>query len=194
MPKKLKNLISVLAVLFFVSACADSADKPTWEYMYHMGDNPAVKAQEERMRVPPVGTIPRGFTPYPYGKDDGDIAGVSLKNPLKATEDNFLIGQERYNTFCVVCHGETGDGDGYIVPKFPRPPTLLSKKVADWSDGRMFHVITKGQNLMPSYAVQVAEKDRWAIIYYVRALQRAGKPSKADIEALKKALKEGRYP
>lgn len=193
MSKKLKTFISLALSTLFIAACTGPNDT-TWEYMYHMGDNIAVKAQKEPMRVPPVGTIPRGFTPYPYEKNQGDLAGASLSNPLKPTEEVFDQGQIAYNNFCSVCHGKTGVGDGSIVPKFPRPPTLLSTKVTDWSGGRIFHVITKGQNLMPSYAGQISPKDRWAIVYYVRALQRAGKPTEADVEALKKALRERRYP
>ena len=73
----------------------------------------------------------------------------------------------------------TGQGDGYIVPKFPRPPTLQSDKVRNWPDGNIYHVITMGQNLMPSYASQILPADRWAVIHYVRALQRSQHPTAA---------------
>jgi mono/diheme cytochrome c family protein len=65
---------------------------------------------------------------------------------------------------------------------------LQSEKIQNWPDGRIFHVITAGQNVMPSYSTQVAQEDRWAIIHYIRALQRAKHPSEAD---LKTAEKEG---
>lgn len=121
MSKKLRKLISLLCGCLLFAACSDPS-KTTYEYMDHMIDNPAVKAQEQKMRVPPVGTLPRGFTPYPYSKEEGDLAGAHLTNPLSPTTETFLKGQVAYDTFCIVCHGKTGVGDGSIVPKFPRPP------------------------------------------------------------------------
>ena len=110
------------------------------------------------------------------------------------TKENILRGQTVFNNTCTVCHGPKGDGNGSIVPKFPRPPAVTSAKVTDWPDGRIFHVMTRGQNLMGSYASQIPPGDRWAAVHYVRALQRAAHPTKDDIEALKKALKEKTYP
>lgn len=157
--------------------------------MPDMVDSPAIKAQETVMNLPPEGTIPRGYTPYPYGKEEGDRAGEDLSNPLKSKKTVFALGQKKYDTYCIVCHGPTGKGNGTIVPKFPMPPSLHSDKVREWSDGRLFHVITKGQNLMPSYAVQITPEERWAIVYYVRALQRAVHPTEEDMEAFKKVTK-----
>jgi mono/diheme cytochrome c family protein len=197
MRKKLKILanfstrLAFIIVAFSVTACRDHR-KPTWEYMPNMVDSPAVKAQKEPMRVPPEGTTPVGFERYPYKVEEGDLAGQQLKNPLARTRESFLRGQKMFNTYCIVCHGPKGEGDGSIIPKFPRPPTLLSDKVREWSDGRIYHVVTKGQNLMPSYATQIKPEDRWAIIHYVRAIQRATKPTVEDIGAAKKRLSEGK--
>ncbi|HZE19942.1 MAG TPA: cytochrome c, partial [Candidatus Angelobacter sp.] len=67
--------------------------------------------------------------------------------------------------------------------KFPMPPSLLSEKVSGWPDGRIYHVITRGQNLMPSYSSQILPEDRWAVIHYVRALERAAHPLPQDLRA-----------
>ncbi len=192
MQKRL-NIFSLAFVFLLLAACSKTKENPPWEYMPDMINNPAVKAYREPGRLPVEGTLPQNYTPYPYTKEEGDKAGAELKNPLVYTTENFQRGQKIYNTYCIVCHGPKGQGDGYIVPKFPRPPTLLSDKVRDWSDGRIFHVVTMGQNLMPSYATQIRPEDRWAIILYVRAIQRATKPSPEDIEAAKKALQEGNF-
>jgi len=184
----------ILFSLFCLAACSSTKSKPPWEYMPNMVNTPAVKAYREPPRLPVEGTLPRDYEPYPYAQDQGDLAGAELKNPVLMTKSNLLHGQQLFNTYCIVCHGERGKGDGYIVPKFPRPPSLLSDKVRDWSDGRVYHVITRGQNLMPSYATQIRPADRWAIVDYVRVLQRAAKPNPQDVEALKKALKEGELP
>jgi mono/diheme cytochrome c family protein len=134
------------------------------------------------MRMPVAGTVPRGFQPYAYAKDP-EAAGRELRNPLPRTEEVLKRGQAMFNTYCIVCHGPNGMGDGLIVPKFPRPPSLQSDKVRNWPDGRIFHTVTMGQNLMPSYASQVASADRWAIIHYVRALQRSQHPTSEDLKA-----------
>jgi mono/diheme cytochrome c family protein len=65
------------------------------------------------------------------------------------------------------------------------PPVLFSDKVVNWTDGRLYHTITMGQGLMPSYATQILPEQRWAIVHYVRALQRAARPTAADLAAAK---------
>src|SRR5271156_5124571 len=97
-----------------------------------------------------------------------------------------LKGQHLFNTYCIVCHGTRAEGNGFIIPKFPQPPSLHSDKVRNWTDGRIFHVITTGQNLMPSYASQITPDERGAIINYVRVLQRAVNPTDADVKELEK--------
>lgn len=179
--------LTVLTLVF--AACGGSHSKPILEYMPHMMDSPAVKAQEGTPRLPVAGTMPIGFTPYRYTKDQGALAGEQLNNPLPRTREVMLRGQKMYNTDCIVCHGQRGLGDGSVVPKFPRPPSLHSDKVRGWKDGQLFHTITMGQNLMPSYASQLDVEDRWAIVHYIRALQRAEHPLPSDITLLESELK-----
>jgi mono/diheme cytochrome c family protein len=143
--------------------------------------SPAIKAQKEgSMKLPVKGTVPRDFVPYPY--TDRDVAGRSLKNPLQPTRAVLERGKYVFNIYCNVCHGPNGMGDGSVVPKFPRPPSLQSDKVRNWPDGAIYDTITRGANLMPSYASQVSPGDRWAIIHYVRALQRSQNPSAEDVK------------
>ncbi len=174
--------------LFFLALAACTHEKPNFVYMPDMVYSPAIKAQKEgSMRVPVAGTIPRGYQPYPYPADP-EAAGKFLKSPVRLTKDVMARGQKMFNTYCMVCHGAYGEGDGSVVPDFPRPPSLQSEKVMKWPDGRIYHVISVGQNLMPSYASQVAQEDRWAVIYYIRALQRAKHPKPEDLKA---AQREG---
>ncbi|MEW6055188.1 MAG: cytochrome c [Bdellovibrionota bacterium] len=187
----MRNTTVVLLSAVALTGCFGDNKKPTYEFMPHMMDTPAVKAQRpgpfgEGMRVPPQGTISQEAEPYRFAKDP-EGAGRSLKNPLPRTMVNLEMGKKLYNTYCIVCHGDKGEGNGSIVPKFPQPPSLHSDKVRDWTDGRLFHVITMGQNLMPSYASQAEPKERWAIIHYVRVLQRALNPSQSDLSAHEKA-------
>lgn len=181
-----------LLSLIFLSGCFAGGNRTTWEYMPDMADSPALKAQKyeadlphhRAMLTPPEGTIPRGYQPYAY-KDDPEGAARELQNPLPRTEAVLLGGQKTFNIYCATCHGPKGLGDGSVVPPFPRPPSLQSDKVRTWSDGRIFHVITVGQNLMPSYASQLDPQQRWAVIQYMRALQLAENPSDANVEAYK---------
>lgn len=185
MRQKFKILLGIILLAICIACKPVAGKKTTFEYMPGMMDSPAIKAQEKVMRPPVPGTRARGFKPYPFKKEEGDLAGEVLQNPLPLTKVVLAQGQKAYNTFCVVCHGPRGKGNGSIVPKFPMPPSLHSDKVKIFSDGRLFHIMTMGQNLMSSYSSQIPEQERWAISYYVRALQRAVNPTPEDIEAYK---------
>ncbi|MCC7442990.1 MAG: cytochrome c [Bdellovibrionales bacterium] len=168
-----------------LAGCSERSS-PTFEYMPQMAYTPAHMAQEEgSMRTPVEGTVPRGFKPYPY-KGMVEPTGGGLKNPLSRTKAVFEKGREYFNIYCMVCHGPYGEGNGTVVPKYPQPPTLQSDKVRNWADGRIYHVIHEGQNLMPSYASQIPERHRWEIIHYIRVLQRAKNPTAEDLKRLEK--------
>ena len=175
----------VIAASLLLGGCGKSS-KPSFTYMPDMAYQPSLKAQEEgSVRMPVEGTIPRGFRSYPY-PDDVEVAERNLKNPLPNSRQILLRGQKMFNTYCVVCHGQYGEGDGNIVPKFPRPPSLQSDRVKNFAQGRFYHIMTMGQNLMPSYASQITRKDRWAIARYIKVLHRAKSPTSSDIKAYNK--------
>ena len=133
------------------------------------------------MRRPVQGTVARGFLPYAF-KGKPEEAAKLLVNPLLPTKDVIELGKTRFLTYCSPCHGNFGRGDSRLAGQFPNPPTLQSDKVRSWPDGSVYHVITEGQNVMPSYASQISRDDRWAIIYYVRVLQRAHNPKESDLK------------
>jgi mono/diheme cytochrome c family protein len=92
--------------------------------------------------------------------------------PFPVTAEVLNRGQERYQIFCSMCHGYTGEGDGMIVRRgFRPPPSYHEKRLQQAPVGYFFRVITEGFGAMPSYKSQVPVQDRWAIIAYVRALQ-----------------------
>lgn len=123
--------------------------------------------------APPEGTIPIDFHPFPYGEGDEEAAraGEELVNPFEPTPEVLRRGREVFETMCLVCHGAGGEGDGPIIGRFPNPPSLLAERARSFPDGRIFHVITRGQGIMPSHAVQVRPDDRWKVVLYVRELQ-----------------------
>lgn len=175
------RLLAGLSALLALSSCKH--EKPNFIYMPDMYYSPALKAQEEgAMRMPVKGTVPRGFVPYDFAVENNEELGKKLINPLPRTKTALLRGQKIFNTYCIVCHGQYGEGDGSVVPKYPRPPSLQSEKITKWPDGRIFHVISSGQNIMPSYSTQIAQEDRWAVVHYVRALQRAKNPTSEDLK------------
>jgi mono/diheme cytochrome c family protein len=135
------------------------------------------------MRLPVEGTVARGYIPYPYAgeKDPKEV----LTNPYLPTKENLELGQRKFLTFCSPCHGNFADGDSRLAGQFPNPPTLHSDRAINFSDGMIYHIITNGQNVMPSYAAQVTREERWAIINYVRVLQRAKNATDSDIKFVK---------
>jgi len=81
-------------------------------------------------------------------------------------------GKVVFENYFLPCHGAHGTGDGTVAQRgFPMPASLLAPRAVQMADGQMFHVLTYGQNNMPSYAVQVGREDRWRVIAYVRSLQ-----------------------
>jgi mono/diheme cytochrome c family protein len=133
------------------------------------------------MRVPVEGTVARGFKPYAYAKMP-DSAAKYMVNPLQPTERNLNVGERKYNIYCSPCHDYQGSGQARLNGQFPNPPSLHSAKVRDWEDGSIYHVITDGQNTMPSYASQLSVEERWQVVLYVRALQRALNAKEEDLQ------------
>lgn len=136
-------------------------------------------ADGKTLREPVPGTVIRGYLPLHYAATPADAlrAGRELASPLAGNKGAAARGAVVFASFCETCHGPAGAGDGRVAQRgFPAPPSLLAPHAIQMPDGQMFHVLTYGQGNMPSYASQVERIDRWAVIEYVRTLQRAGKP------------------
>jgi mono/diheme cytochrome c family protein len=93
-------------------------------------------------------------------------------------------GQERYTIYCSPCHGAVGDGNG-ITKQYGMgaTPTYHDPRLRDMAEGEIFNTITNGKNTMQSYADKLVPEDRWAVILYVRALQRAQTGRASDVTA-----------
>jgi mono/diheme cytochrome c family protein len=170
---------------------------PNVELIQDMMDSPALKAQDHEpsdemkasSRIPPEGTVPVGYTPYKYAGNAAEAA-KNLKNPYAGnTKTEILeLGRKKFEIYCAICRGYGGAGDGTVAPKMAlKPPPLISDKIRALPDGGIFHIITDGQGVMSSYAYQlVNENDRWAIVNYVRSLQKlASAPKAADSKEAK---------
>jgi len=126
------------------------------------------------MRPPVEGTVARGQLPYFFSSNEMKAAESYMVNPLLPTKRVMEIGQRDYNTYCSPCHGYQGNGDSRLRGQFPNPPTLHSDTLRKAPDGHFYQVITDGfMGIMPSYARQISPDERWAIIWYIRALQKS---------------------
>jgi mono/diheme cytochrome c family protein len=165
------------------SGTPDLHKEPNIEVIQDMMEQPALKPQDflpndrtkASSRTPPDHTVAVGHKPYPYHLDAA-AAAANLKNPLNGNSSTEILtlGRTKFETYCAVCHGYQGKGDGPVAPKMAlRPPPLISEKIMKLNDAGIFHIITDGQGVMASYAYQLTEeRDRWAIVNYVRSLQK----------------------
>jgi mono/diheme cytochrome c family protein len=136
-------------------------------------------------RVPVKGSIPRYnaetlpfYEPYPYpNTNEGyELAGANLKSPLANSPEVLEKGKIVYNNFCVHCHGDAGDGNGILVQrdKFAGVPSYYSTALAELPEGKMYHSIFYGKNMMGSHASQINFEERWQVIQYVQKLRADG--------------------
>lgn len=130
--------------------------------------------------------------------DDGyyrgvDENGVYLRQmPLDVTKELLEWGQNRYNIYCVACHGYTGDGEGsvglkwsYPLPNFHDPKYNRGEETGD--DGYLWWTALNGvfddtgAQKMPGYSHALSERDAWAVVAYIRALQETRKGDLNDV-------------
>lgn len=151
-------------------------------------------------RRPVVGTIARGMAgkdsngrgvsfksngsvPYYYGNTEEERTRAMneiINNPYPITAGGLEKGKQLYNIQCSICHGEKGDGAGYLVRddggKYPVQPAIFtSDEFIAASNGRYYHAIMQGRNLMGAYADKLSYDERWYVIQYIRSLQAAAK-------------------
>ncbi len=126
------------------------------------------------------------------GQTDGQAATTY---PFPITDAVMERGQERFNIFCAPCHGQVGDGNGIVAQRgFCCVSSLLQQRLLDAPPGHFFDVITNGIGTMPSYGFQIQERDRWAIIAYVRALQLSQNATLDDVPAEERDALSGGTP
>ena len=139
------------------------------------------------MRKPVQGTIARGDL-----KDDKAIyQGINEDSsfveeiPVNLTKSFIYRGKDQYEVYCTPCHGNTGDGNGIIMANnygYVPAPSFHLERLQNQSDGYLYSAIANGIRNMPSYATQISVKDRWAIVAYVRALQKSQNVSEDEIQ------------
>ncbi len=143
------------------------------------------------MRYPAKGTIARGkmgyYYPYPNTPEGYERAGAEVKNPLPSDAKTIAEGKRIYEIYCWQCHGMENSPKGSIVAagKYP-PPTWDFERTSllrTLNDGRMFHSITYGRNLMGPHGPLISPDQRWMIISYLKTVTQASPAATATAPA-----------
>ncbi len=137
-------------------------------------------------RPVPAHTVSR----EPLRNDDARDAGRAPNGeflrgfPADVTIDEAFMarGHHQYQIYCAPCHGAIGDGNG-ITKQYGMgaTPTYHDERLRNVPEGELFNVITHGKGNMLPYSDKLSPEDRWAVILYVRALQRAQMGTAADV-------------
>lgn len=182
----------LVASALALAGCAGPQRTPPLEVWPDMDRQEKFKAQSPSAlfsdgrsnRRPVEGTVAIGYLKedevFTTGLQNGMYVG---KNPVAVTPELLKRGQQRFNIYCAPCHDRTGQGAG-VVPKHALgwiPTNLMEDRVQTMPDGEIYNVLANGRRSMPAYKYQVVEQDRWAIVAYVRALQRASRGTIDDV-------------
>jgi len=173
---------SVLAVAALAAGCRTEQTLVTPDpHLERMVDQPKVRPYEAdtalpkgmAMQRPPEGTIPFARTAAsPVG---GATVDGHWTERIPVAVDRTLVQQGRrdFETFCAACHGVLGDGTSAVAPhmQLRRPENLIDADARGYPPGRVFQAVRQGYGLMPSYAVELSERESWGVVAYVRALQ-----------------------
>lgn len=187
---KLHRLGGALVALAIAGCQGQTSQEPPIVPIRNMYNVPRYDPQERStyfddgrtMRPQVPGTIAREMVVDPAiasgVSDDGQYLPTipeSVITEAGGMEALLARGQERYDIYCVPCHGGLGDGEG-LVPRVSgaaaiKPPTFHDDRMRQMPDGQLYATIANGIRNMPAYAAQIPVADRWAIVGYVRALQ-----------------------
>ena len=193
--------LALVPLALVARARTTTSTRPRINLVPDMDNQPKFRAQQANpmfadgraMRPPVAGTVARGE----LREDAATYAGKTAAGewvsaiPVAVTARLMKRGQERYDVFCTPCHGFAGNGDGIVAKRADRlqegtwtpPSSLHTDLVRSRPDGQLFNTITNGVRTMPAYGSQIPVADRWAIVAYVRALQRSQNASVADVPA-----------
>ncbi|NOU60446.1 c-type cytochrome [Marinifilum caeruleilacunae] len=175
--------ISILALLLIgvMTSCDKDNNHPGYSYFPDMQDSRAYEtyssnpnfADGKTLRLPVEGTIPREMIPYDFEKtpENRTWAGQNIVNMTEMSMKDVERGKELFAIFCINCHGEKGDGQGFLYTsgKYPyEPKSLVTDILKTTPRGEFFHVITAGYGVMGAHGAQIKPDDRWKIIEYIK--------------------------
>jgi cytochrome c553 len=204
---RLRYILPFIIVTLLLFACSEASVNSTGsEYMPEMVHSIAYEANTygyyqrnnysteddyfkyAQPRLPVKNTVSRGNAvseshAYFYGFSEEERTRASreiVNNPLVITAGNLQKGKELYTIYCGICHGEKGDGKGYLVRDdggkyLALPANFLSDDLMKSSNGRYYHAIMRGKNMMEPFFDKLNDHERWQVIQYIRSLQAASK-------------------
>ncbi len=193
-------VMSWIPIVLIMRARVTTSTQPRIHVVPDMDNQPRYKPQSRNplfadrraMRPPVAGTVARGTLAANPGVTTGRIAEDWISvSPLELTPEIMQRGRERFDVFCSPCHGLAGSGDGMVAMRADElqegtwtPPTSFhTDLIRERPDGQLFNTITNGIRNMPAYGPQIPVEDRWAIVAYVRALQRSQNATVDDVPA-----------
>lgn len=182
-----------------VKARHSKSEKPRIHLIQDMDAQPKYKAQRENSifadgraaREPLAGTVAVGHLNeddhFYRGRHGGGWART-FPAQLELSETTMARGKERFGIYCAPCHGLSGDGDGMVHKRADAlqqgwiPPTNVSQDyLRSMPVGELYNTVSNGIRNMPGYAGQIEPADRWAIVLYMRALQRSQGGALGDV-------------
>jgi mono/diheme cytochrome c family protein len=163
-----------------------------WQPKYKAQRQNTFFADGRAMRDAVPGTVPVGQLNEDEHLHQGKIAGAWARvfpESVPLSLETMERGKERFGIYCSPCHGLTGTGDGIVNRRVETisdktwvPPTDMTQEhLTRQPVGELFNTITNGVRNMPAYGPQIDPEDRWAIIMYLRALQRGRRATYADL-------------
>ncbi len=130
-----------------------------------------------------VAAQPNGYAPFYYENTEAERARCEqemVSNPFPITKAGLARSKPLYDVSCGICHGEKGDGQGWLVTmpdsKYPaQPKNLVSDEMISAGNGRYYFAIEYGKNVMGAYTDKLSFEERWQVIHYIRSLQAKSK-------------------
>lgn len=199
------NFVMLILAFAVISGCRGQRSKNSPVHMNPNMDHQTKGLAQEYSFDIPKGTVGFGQTTHiedpardQFLKENTafylgkNAAGEFVRSvPMEVNQDIIKRGQERFNIYCGVCHDRAGSGKSLIVKRgLLPPPDLADQRIREMVDGELFNIITEGVRNMPGYKAQIPARDRWAIVTYVRALQKSRFATEDDVPSvLKEELK-----
>lgn len=179
------SCLVLLATSLVLSGCARgcTSTRPPIHLNRSMYNQPKALPQSESklfydgaaMQVPVAGTVAIGELrddPAFYEGRSAD-GGFVASSPIPVDDALIERGHQRYTIYCQPCHDSHGSGKGILFQRAQVPTASFhDDKIKKYPDGQIFDVITNGSGLMPAYRWPIPPHDRWAIIAWVRQLER----------------------
>ena len=163
MQSRYERMRRLLATALLICTTGGSALALTW--IRDMWTGPVVLPQTEA-RLPPEESM----------ATDGERLlnrrqARAIPNPLTESAAVIAEGAALYETYCALCHGGDGRGNGQLASFYGRMPNLTMPYVLNYPDGFVYSIIREGGRNMPRFADALSVDERWALVHYLGTLE-----------------------